>query len=61
MKGSSQAQLGAVIMTTSSAARDSNFVKMTAFPLQWFDVSKGSQWDYVYGSNQNAACNYLGS
>ena len=36
MKFSSLAALEVVILTTSSAANDENFVKMTIFSFQWY-------------------------
>ena len=36
MKFSSLAALEVVILTTSSAASDENFVKMTIFSFQWY-------------------------
>ena len=36
MKFSSLAALEVVKMTTSSAARDENFIKMMTFPSQWY-------------------------
>ena len=38
MKFSSLAALKVVKMTTSSAASDENFVKMTTFPFQWYGI-----------------------
>ena len=37
MKFSSLAALEVVILTTSNAASDENFVKMTTFSFQWED------------------------
>ena len=48
MKFSSLAALEVVILTTSGAASDDNFVNMTTFPIQWF-----CSLCHQSGSNEN--------
>ena len=53
MKFSSLAALKVVKMTTSSAASDENFVKMTTFSFQWLCVLSGREVEAagVYAHN----------
>ena len=49
MKCSSLAALEVVKMTTSSAASDENFVKMTTFLFQWNVEEKEHKMEYLTG------------
>ena len=48
MKFSSLAALKVVKMTTSSAASDENFIKMTTFSFQWRSHAHGFHYIYIY-------------